>query len=172
MVLPGDTGRYVCNTWGRIFFADEIPTHPVQMLSDRWLKGYPNLCTWVPRASTFKLLSTEGYRHADTSRPIPFNSPRRAEFNSLCPDALRPLTEGLSILLYFSSITLAGIAYLIIKSEVYGFIRWPHIRTQAPGVMSFTEASGRRLGILNESTFQDMFNWLEQCLEITTPLIF
>ena len=80
-----------------------IPTHPVPMLSDRWLKGYPNLCTWVPQVSTFKLLATECYRHADTLRPISFNSPRRAEFNALCPDTVRPLVEGLSILLYFSS---------------------------------------------------------------------
>jgi len=80
-----------------------IPTQPVAMLFDPGLKGYPIICTWVPRASTFKLLATECYRHADTSRPIPFNSPRRAEFNVLCPDAVRPLTEGLSILLYFSS---------------------------------------------------------------------
>jgi len=28
--------------------------------------------------------------------------------------------------------------------------------TQAPGGMSFTEACGRRLGILNESQFQDI----------------
>jgi len=40
-------------------------------------------------------------------------------------------------------VTLAGIAYLIIKSEVYGSIGLPYIRTYAPEVMSFLEASGR-----------------------------
>jgi len=39
-------------------------------------------------------------------------------------------------------ITLAGIAYLIIKSEVYGSIGGPYIRSYAPVVMSFLEASG------------------------------
>jgi len=71
-----------------------------------------------------------------------------------------------------TDITLAGIAYLIVKSEVYGFIGWPYIRTQASQAMSFTEVSGRRLGILDESMSQDMFNWLERCLENSTPLIF
>jgi len=80
-----------------------IPTHPVPKLSDPWLKGYLNICTWVPHASTFKLLATERYSHGDTSRPIPVNSPHRAEFNALCLDTVWPLVEGLSILLYFSS---------------------------------------------------------------------
>jgi len=53
-----------------------IPTHPVPMLSDHWQNGYAYFCTFVLWVSTFKLLATECYRHADTSRPIPFNSPR------------------------------------------------------------------------------------------------
>jgi len=64
-----------------------IPTHPVPTLSDLWLKCYPNLCTGVPRARTFKLLATECYRHADASRPIPFDSPRRADSNETLPDS-------------------------------------------------------------------------------------
>ena len=68
--------------------------------------------------------------------------------------------------------TLAGIAYLIFKSKVYSFIRWPSIWTHATEVMSFLEASGRRLGIVDESMFPDMFNCLKRCLENTTPLIF
>jgi len=64
-----------------------IPTHPVPTLSDRWLKCYPNLCTCVPWASTFKLLATGCYRHADASRPIPFDSPRRADSNEALPDS-------------------------------------------------------------------------------------
>ena len=71
-----------------------------------------------------------------------------------------------------ANITLGGIAYLIIKSEVYGFIEWPYIQTYAPEVMSFQEASGRRLGLLEGSTFRDLFNWLGRCLANTTPLIF
>jgi len=81
----------------------QIPRHPGPMLSDHWLNGYASFCTLVLWVSTFKLLATECYRHADTSRPIPFNPPHRAEFNALCLDAVRPLVEGLSILLYFSS---------------------------------------------------------------------
>jgi len=64
-----------------------IPTNPVPMLSDRWLKSYPPICTSVPRVSTFKLFATECYRHADASRPIPFNSPRRADSNETLPDS-------------------------------------------------------------------------------------
>ena len=63
------------------------PTHPVPMLSDCWLKGYPNIYPWVPRASTFKLWATECYRHADTSKSIPFGSPRRADSNESLPDS-------------------------------------------------------------------------------------
>jgi len=55
-------------------------------------------------------------------------------------------------------ITLAGIAYPIFKSEVYGLIGRSYIGTHAPEVMSFSEASGRQLRTLNESMFQDMFN--------------
>ena len=65
----------------------QIPMHHVLMLSDRWLKGYPNICTCVPQASTFKLWATDCYRHADTSRPIPFDSPCRAESNETLPDS-------------------------------------------------------------------------------------
>jgi len=54
--------------------------------------------------------------------------------------------------------TLVGIAYLIFKSKVYGFIGLPYIRTHAPEVMSFSKAFGRRLGIVDESTFLDMFS--------------
>jgi len=53
-----------------------IPTQPVPMLSDPWLNGYAYLCTLVLGVSTFKLLATECYRHADTARPIQFDSPR------------------------------------------------------------------------------------------------
>jgi len=42
-----------------------------------------------------------------------------------------------------ANITLAGIAYLIIKSEIYSSIGGPYIRTYAPKVMSLLEASGR-----------------------------
>jgi len=65
----------------------QIPTHPVPTLSDRWLKCYLNLYTGVPGASTFKLLATGCYRHADGSRPIPFDSPRRANSNETLPDS-------------------------------------------------------------------------------------
>jgi len=64
-----------------------VPTHPVPMLSDRWLNSYAYFCTRVPRASSFKLLATECYRHADTSRPILFDSPRQADSNDTLPDS-------------------------------------------------------------------------------------
>jgi len=79
-----------------------IPTHPVPTLSDCRLKCYPNLCTCVPQASTFKLLASGCYRHADASRPIPFDSPRRADSNETLPDSgghLPPELSAFSILL-------------------------------------------------------------------------
>jgi len=39
-------------------------------------------------------------------------------------------------------------------------------------LLMFSEAFGRRLGTLNESTFQDIFNRLERYLENPTPLMF
>ena len=64
-----------------------IPTHPVPMLSDHWLNGYAYLCTLVLWVSTFKLLTTECYRHVDTSRPISFDSPRQADSNETLPNS-------------------------------------------------------------------------------------
>jgi len=62
-------------------------THSVPTLSHDWLKGYPFFCTLVFRASTFKLLATGCYRHVDASRPIPFDSPGRADSNETLPDS-------------------------------------------------------------------------------------
>ena len=61
-----------------------------------------------------------------------------------------------------TNITLVGIAYLIFKREPYGFIGWPYVQTHVPGVMTFLEASGSQHELLDEGTFQDMFNWLER----------
>jgi len=79
-----------------------IPMHPDPMVSDCWLKRYPFFCTLVPQASTFKLLATECYRHADTSRPIQFNPSRQANSNATLPDPSEHLPaeeSGLSSLL-------------------------------------------------------------------------
>ena len=64
-----------------------IPTHPVPMLSDGWLKCDSNLCTCVPRASTIKLSATGCYTHADASRAIPFDSLWRAFSNETLLDS-------------------------------------------------------------------------------------
>ena len=58
--------RTLRNLYHSIPLDQRIPTHPVPTLSDRWLKCYPNICTWVPRTGTFKLAATGCYRHADT----------------------------------------------------------------------------------------------------------
>jgi len=71
--------------------AERNPTHSVPTLSDRWSKCYPCLRTLVLQASTFTLLATECYRHADTSRPIPFDSPQRVDSNETLPDPGRHL---------------------------------------------------------------------------------
>jgi len=94
------------NLYHSIPLVRRIPTDPVPMLSDHWLNGYAYVCTSVPRASTFKLLATGCYRHADTSRPIPFDSPRRADSNEPLPDPSRHLSAEVSAI----SILLASIA--------------------------------------------------------------
>jgi len=91
------------NLYHSIPLTDRIPTHPVPTRSDHWLKSYPYFCTLVPWASTFKLLATGCYRHADTSRPIPFNSPHGADSNKTLPDSGRHLAGEVSAL--FSLLT-------------------------------------------------------------------
>jgi len=79
--------RTLRNLYHSIPLDRRIPTHPVPMLSDRWLKCYPNLCPCVPQVSTFQLSAPGCYRHADASRPIPFDSPQRADSNETLPDS-------------------------------------------------------------------------------------
>jgi len=64
-----------------------ILTHPVLMLSDHWLNGYPYIGTFVLQVSAFKLLATVCYRPVDASGPIPFDSPQRADSNGTLPDS-------------------------------------------------------------------------------------
>jgi len=65
--------------------ADRNSTHSVPTRSDNWLKDYLFFCTVVPQASTFKLLATGCYRHADTVRRIQLDSCWRADFNETLP---------------------------------------------------------------------------------------
>ena len=96
IVLTAIAKRTLRNLYHSIPLDRWIPTHPVPMLSDRWFKGYPNICTFVLRASTFESLATECYRNADALRPIPFNSPRREGSNETLPDSARHLAAGIS----------------------------------------------------------------------------
>ena len=99
--------RTLRNLYHSIPLDRRIPTHPVPMLSDGWLKCYPNLCTCVLRASTFKSSATECYRHADTSRPIRFDSPRRAACNETLPDSCgHPLAEVSALFTLLTSIAM------------------------------------------------------------------
>ena len=66
ILLTSIAMRTLWNLYHSIPLDQRIPTHPVPRLSDHWLKCYPNLCIWVPQASTFKLPATGCYRHADT----------------------------------------------------------------------------------------------------------
>ena len=84
------------NLYYSIPLGRRIPTHPVPMLSDNWLNGYPHFCTSVPWASTFKLLASGCYRHADASRHIPFDSPQRPDSNETLPDSGRHLPPEIS----------------------------------------------------------------------------
>ena len=60
--LLGATGMWTLRgLYHSIPLAEGNPTHSFRTLTDRWLKGYPYLCTLVLRTSTFKLLATECY---------------------------------------------------------------------------------------------------------------
>jgi len=74
----------------------QIPTHTVPILSDHWLNNYAYFRTCVSPASTFQLLATGCYRHADASGPIPYDSPRRADSNQSLPDSGRHLPAEVS----------------------------------------------------------------------------
>jgi len=76
--------------------AERNSTQSVPTLSDHWLKGYPFFCTLVLPASTFKLLATWHYRHADVLRPIPFDSPRCPDSNETLPHSGRHLPAEVS----------------------------------------------------------------------------
>ena len=91
------------NKYHSIPLAERNPTHSVPKLSDHWLKGYPFFCTLVSRLSTFKLLATRCYRHRDASRPIPVNSPRRADSHETLPHTGRHLPTEVSA--FFSLLT-------------------------------------------------------------------
>ena len=54
------------------------------------------ICTCVPRVTIFKLFATECYRPADASRPIPFDSPQRGNFNETLPDSAGHLPAEVS----------------------------------------------------------------------------
>jgi len=99
MLLTSIAMRTLRTLYHSIPLDRRIPTHPVPTLSDRWLKCYPNLCNWVPWARTFTLLATGCYRHADASRPIPFDSPRRADSNETLPDSGGHLPSDVSAFL-------------------------------------------------------------------------
>jgi len=88
--------RTLRNLYYSIHLAKRIPTHPDPMLSDQRCMSYPYLCALVPGAGTFKLLATKCYRHVDASKPIPFNSPRRADSNDALPDSGRHLPTEVS----------------------------------------------------------------------------
>jgi len=96
-LVPSEVSAFVCllttiamrtlrNLHHSIPLYLRIPTQPVPTLSDHWLNGYTYFGTVVLRVRAFKLLDTVCYRHADTSGPIPFDSPRRADSNETLPD--------------------------------------------------------------------------------------
>jgi len=73
-----------------------IPRDTVPTLSDHWSQGSPFFCLCVPRVSIFKLLATGCYRHAEASRPIPFDSPWRADSKETLPDSAGDLPPEIS----------------------------------------------------------------------------
>jgi len=87
IILTSIAMRTLRNLYHSVPLDWRIPTHPVSILSNGWLNRYAYLCTYVPWAGTLKLLATGCYRHVDTSKPIPFDSPRRADSNGALPNS-------------------------------------------------------------------------------------
>jgi len=95
--------RTLRNLYLSIPLTKRNPTHSVRTLSDPLPKFYPYFCTLVLQASTFKLLATKCYRHADTLRLIPFESPWRADSNETLPNPSGHLPTKVSP--FFSPLT-------------------------------------------------------------------
>jgi len=64
--------------------------------SDCWWWSYPLVCTFVHRASTYRLFAAECYKHATASSLIPLNSSCRDGSNELSPGTGVPLAGELS----------------------------------------------------------------------------
>ena len=111
--------RRLRNLYYSIPLDSRIPTHTVPIRSDHWLNGYAYLCAFILWVSTFKLLTTECHRHADTSRLIAFDSPRRADINEALPDSGGHLPAEVSA--FFTLLT--SIAMRTLR-ELYNWI--PH----------------------------------------------
>jgi len=114
-----------CPTAGWMVMHTFVHEFPEQVLSHCWLLGargmrtlwglyysiplgertpmrpFPTLADICP-LRPLPLHPADLYSHADTSKPIPFDSPRPADSNGPCPDAVRPLVEWVCILLYLS----------------------------------------------------------------------
>jgi len=71
--------------------------------SDRWLWSYRLVCTFVLRASTYRLCDAECYKHATPSGLIPCDPSRPAGSNGLLPMSIRLLAVELPSGLYFCS---------------------------------------------------------------------
>ena len=81
----------------RLVWRIQMVHFPTQ--SERWLWSYHLLCTFVLRASPYRLFAAECYKHATTSSLTSLNSSRRAESNELSPRSGAPLAGELSPLL-------------------------------------------------------------------------
>jgi len=102
-LLTSTAIRTLRNLHNSISLNRQILKHPVITLSNNLVTGYAYFSTFFHRASTFKLLATECYRHWYPSSHIPFNSPYRAHSNPSCPGPDRGLVLKLSPLLYLYS---------------------------------------------------------------------
>jgi len=76
--------------------------HSIRLGERTPMRPFPTLADICP-LRYLPLHPADLYSHADTSKPISFDSPRPADSNGPCPDAVRPQVEWLCILLYLSS---------------------------------------------------------------------
>ena len=118
-------------------------TYTIQFPSGSWLEWGPSrLWRTSARWGNSRFLPADLYSHPDASKPTRFDSPQPPDSNAPCPDSVRPLVEGLSILLYFGS---PGKYFLIVG--YWGLQACGHFETytiQFPSPSGFQRTLSRR----------------------------
>ena len=94
-------------------------------LSHPWWWSYHLVCTFVHRASTYRLFAAECSKHATASNLIPLNFSRRAESNEQSPGPGPPLAGELSP--FLTLLTATGMPPRRASYDSIRLVRWIQI---------------------------------------------